>query len=85
MPWPQIPVVSHLLANYACETAALRPLQIVGFPPHLGVILSDHYSTNFGTQYTACGLATPGFRHLLAEIALGFATRLLAKLWLGGI
>ena len=94
-PVPRLPLYPHALISgpggvahtrlIACETTAFRGLQLVGFPPPRGVILSDHHSTYFGIQYTTCGLATLGFRHPLTEVALGFTTRLLAKLWLGGI
>ena len=55
-------------------------MNTVGFPLTLRVILSDYNSTDFGTQYTACELATPCFRHHLLVIALGFTTCLLATL-----
>ena len=68
-----------------CRTTAFQSLHTVGFHLRLRLILSDHNCTYFGTQYTACKLATPRFRHHLTVIALRFTTHLLAKRWLGGI
>lgn len=71
--------------HIACRTAAFQPMKTVGFPLQMQRYPYGPQRTYFGTQYTACELATPCFRHHLLVIALGFTTCLLAKHWHGRI
>ena len=63
--------------------AAFHCINSVGFSLSPGLTEGIHCPRLYffsGLNYTACILATPGFVHLVTEIARGFVTDLLATL-----
>ena len=86
MPCSQTPVVSSPHRRWLTRIAAFRPLQSVGFPQRLTPqgYPAVHDYTNFGAQYTACLLVSPGSVPWITPGARRVPYQPAGGLWPGG-
>jgi len=80
MPWSKTPVVSRTHCHSASWTTAFHYIENVGFFPGFPTIIYRPHYKDFGAQYTAYSLASPGFVLPLLGLHAGFTTDLLARL-----
>jgi hypothetical protein len=92
MPRSPTPVVSSVLALSYLGLLPSTRMTVSAFPSNILTVIQCENIVSPSTtiqisrlNHAACILAPPGFGRLLPDLPAGFATSLLARLWLDGI